>query len=189
MTSDVLPEDWQRVFRVIAIGAVVVVVATLVFLTRRDRYIGPLLERMYRRTGWSWTEGRVARFIRDVERIFLVLAREDPKRLGRMVGLALACFALMVFEVWVVFWAIDAQISLWRSAIVETFTRVVSVPGGLIPGSLGALEASNVAVVRALGLTGAGSLALARRVRGLFWAAIGLLLYPRDTLRTRPRAR
>ena len=56
----------------------------------------------------------------------------------------------------------------------------------LIPANLGALEASNVAVVRALGLAGAGSLALSRRVRGLFWAGLGLLLYPRDTLaRTR----
>ena len=80
----------------------------------------------------------------------------------------------MVMEIWVVFWAIDEPISLWRSAIVETFTRAASVPGGVIPASLGALEASNVAVVRALGLTaGAGSLALSRRVRGLFWAAPG----------------
>ena len=189
MSSDVLPEDWQRMFRVIAAGAVVIVLASLIFLTRRERYIGPLLERMYGRTGWQWTEGRVARFIRDVERLFLTLAREDPRRLRRMVGLALACFALMVLEVWLVFWAIGQEISVWRSAIVETFTRVISVPGGVIPASLGALEASNVAVVRALGLGGAGSLALARRVRGLFWAAVGLLLYPRDTLRAKPRPR
>lgn len=188
-TSDLLPMEWQRVFRIIAIGAVVVVLLALVILTRRGRYIGPFLERMYRRTGWSWTEGRVARFIRDVERLFLALAREDPRRLRRLVGLALVCFVLMVFEVWVAFWAIGLEISLWRSAIVETFTRVMSIPGGLIPASLGALEASNVAVVRALGMTGAGSLALARRVRGLFWAGVGLLLYPRDTLRANPRGR
>jgi uncharacterized protein (TIRG00374 family) len=189
MTSDLLPEDWRQMFRFIAIGAVIIVGLTLVFLSHRQQYVGPLLARMYRRTGWHWTEGRVARFIRDVENIFLVLAREDPRRLRRMVVLALACFALMVLEVWVVFWAIDQQISLWRSAIVETFTRVISVPGGVIPASLGALEASNVAVVRALGLTGAGSLALARRVRGLVWAAVGLLIYPRDTLRSKPGTR
>ncbi len=189
MYSDVLPDDWQRIFRVIAIVAIVVVVTTLVFLTRRGRYIGPLLESLYRRTGWGWTEGRVARFIRDVEAIFLQLSREEPRRLRLMVLLALACYALMVLEVWLVFWAIGQPISLWRSVIVETFTRSASVFGGLIPASLGALEASNVAVVRALGLTGAGSLALARRVRGLFWAGLGLLLYPRDTLRTGYRGR
>jgi uncharacterized protein (TIRG00374 family) len=187
MTSDVLPEYWQQLFKYIAVGAVVVILLTVGLLSRRERYVGPMLERMYRRTGWMWTEGRVARFIRDVERLFLMLAREDPARLRRMVGLGIACFALMVIEVWLVFWAIGQEISAWRSAIVETFTRVASIPGGVIPASLGALEASNVAVVRALGLGGAGSMALARRVRGLVWAAVGLLLYPRDTLRARPK--
>jgi hypothetical protein len=51
------------------------------------------------------------------------------------------------------------------------------------------LEASNVAVVRALGLAGAGSIALSRRIRGLFWAGLGLLLYPRDTLVTHHKGR
>jgi len=186
ISSDVLPEDWQQLFRYIAIGAVGAVLLALILLTRRERYIGPLLERMYRRTGWRWTEGRVARFIREVERLFLALARDDPRRLRRLVLLALVCFALMVLEVWMVFWAIDLEISLWRSAIVETFARTASVPGGIIPASLGALEAANVSVVRALGLSGAGSLALARRVRGLFWAGLGLLLYPRETLHAHP---
>jgi uncharacterized protein (TIRG00374 family) len=187
MTSDLLPEGWQELFRYITVGAIIVIALTAFLLTRRERYVGPVLERMYRRTGWEWTEGRVARFIRDVERLFLSLARDDPRRLRRLVLLGLVCFALMVLEIWMVFWAIDSEISLWRSAIVETFTRVASVPGGLIPANLGALEASNVAVARALGVAGGGSLALTRRVRGLFWAVLGLLLYPRDTLRTHPK--
>jgi uncharacterized protein (TIRG00374 family) len=187
MTSDVLPVGWQDLFRLIAIGAIVLIALTLFLLTRRERYIGPLLERMYRRTGWGWTEGRVAHFIRDVENLFLTLARDDPRRLRRLFALSLICFGLMVLEIWLVFWAIGSEISIWRSTIVETFTRVASVPGGLIPANLGTLEASNVAVARALGLGGGGSLALSRRVRGLFWAVLGLILYPRDTLRTHPK--
>lgn len=188
MYSEAVPEDWQQIFRGIAIVAVLLVFAMLVLLTRRERYVGPMFEAMYRRTGWEWTEGRVARFIRNVEAIFLELARGDPTRLRRLVMLALVGYALMVFEVWLVFWAIGQPVSAWRSIIVETFTRSASVFSGAIPANLGALEASNVAVVRALGLAGAGSLALARRVRGLFWAGLGLLLYPRDTLRAPARA-
>lgn len=184
MTSDVVPDDWQRIFLVIAIAAVVVIVITLVFLTREGRYIGPALEKMYRRTGWQWTEGRVARFIRDTEQLFLQLARSHPQRLRRLVVLAVACYALMALEVWVIFWTIEQPINVWSSMIVETFTRSASVFGGVIPGNLGALEASNVAVASALGLSGAGSLALARRVRGIIWAALGLLLYPRNMLRS-----
>jgi hypothetical protein len=86
-------------------------------------------------------------------------------------------------EVWLVFWAIGEPISLWVGTIVETFTRSASVVGGAIPGNLGALEASNLAVVKALGLVGGGALALARRVRSLLWATLGLAIYPRDTIR------
>ena len=182
MTSESVPEDWQNVFRGIAIVAVIVVALTAVFLTRKGRYVGPLFEGLYRRTGWHWTEGRVARFIGDVERIFLTLARSDRRRLRDLVLLAIAAYALMTLEIWLVFWAIEQPVTVWSAMFVETFTRSASVFSGLIPANLGALEASNVAVVRALGLAGAGSLALSRRIRGLFWAGLGLLLYPRDTL-------
>ncbi len=187
MTSDLLPQGWQDLFRYITVCSMIVIAVTVLLLTRRGRYLGPVLERMYRRTGWGGTEGRVAHFIRDVERLFLSLAREDPRRLRRLVVLSLVCFGLMILEIWMVFWAIDSEISVFRSTIVETFTRVASVPGGLIPANLGALEASNVAVARALGLAGGGSLALSRRVRGLFCAVLGLVFYPRDTLRTHPK--
>ncbi|HUE89177.1 MAG TPA: lysylphosphatidylglycerol synthase domain-containing protein [Vicinamibacterales bacterium] len=187
MRSDAVPEGWQNLFRWIAIVAVVVVGLTAIFLTRQGRYLGPLFEGLYRRTGWHWTEGRVARFIRDVEAIFLDLARSDRRRLRDLSLLAIAAYALMTLEIWVVFWAIHEPVTVWSAMFVETFTRSASIFSGMIPANLGALEASNVVVVRALGLAGAGSLALSRRVRGLIWAGLGLVLYPRDTLRTHHR--
>ncbi len=187
MTSDAVPEGWQNVFRWIAIVAIIVVGLTAIFLTRRGRYVGPLFEALYRRTGWHWTEGRVARFIREVETIFLDLARSDRRRLRNLALLAVAAYALMTLEIWFVFWAIHEPVSVWSAMFVETFTRSASIFSGMIPANLGALEASNVVVVRALGLVGAGSLALSRRVRGLFFAGLGLILYPRDTLKTHHR--
>jgi uncharacterized membrane protein YbhN (UPF0104 family) len=189
MSSDAVPEGWQNVFRWIAIVAVVVVGLTAIFLTRQGRYVGPMFEAVYRLTGWHWTEGRVARFIRDVEAIFLELARSDPRRLRNLAVLSVAAYALMTLEIWMVFWAIHEPVSVWSAMFVETFTRSASVFSGMIPANLGALEASNVAVVRALGLAGAGSLALSRRFRGLCWAGLGLILYPRDTLKTQPKGR
>ena len=185
MSSDAVPEGWQNVFRSIAMVAVVVIGLTALFLTRKGRYVGPMLEAVYRMTGWHWTEGRVARFIRDVEAIFLDLARSDRRRLRDLTLLAIAAYALMTLEIWMVFWALHEPVSVWSAMFVETFTRSASVFSGMIPANLGALEASNVVVVRALGLAGAGSLALSRRVRSLFWAGLGLALYPRDTLKTR----
>lgn len=182
-SSDLMPDTWQRVFRGIAIVALALLGLSLFLVTRTGRYLGPLFERVHRLTGWRWTGGRVVTFVSRVEAIALDLARTDWRRLQVMTVLALACFGLMVLEVWLVFWAIGEPISFWAGAIVETFTRSASIFGAFIPANLGALEASNVAVVKALGLGGAGSLALARRVRSLIWAGLGLALYPRDTLR------
>jgi uncharacterized membrane protein YbhN (UPF0104 family) len=128
------------------------------------------------------------RAIGAVEDLFLKLARTDHRRIAALVALSVACYAVMALEIYLVFWAIDEPISLWIGAIVETFTRSASVASGAIPGNLGALEASNVAVVKALGLVGGGTLALFRRVRSLMFATLGLALYPRDTVAARPAA-
>jgi uncharacterized membrane protein YbhN (UPF0104 family) len=84
----------------------------------------------------------------------------------------------MAVEVWLVFWAIGEPIGLMEGLAVETFARLASVASAAIPGNLGALEASNAAVVTMLGLGGGGALALTRRIRALLWAGLGLALYP-----------
>jgi hypothetical protein len=182
VSSDMLPGAWQGVFRGIAITAAVVLFLSFLFLIRTGRYFGPFVERIYRRTGWRWAGGRTVRAITAVEDLFLKLARTDARRLQLLVLLSIACYWLMAFEVFLVFWAIGQPISLWVGTIVETFTRSASVASGAIPGNLGALEASNVAVVKALGLAGGGSLALFRRFRSMLFATLGLALYPRDSV-------
>jgi hypothetical protein len=182
VSSDMLPSGWQGVFRGIAITAAVVLFFSLLFLRRTGRYFGPLIELIHGRTGWRWAGGRTVRAISAVEDLFLKLARQDHRRIQLLVLLSVACYWLMALEVFLVFWAIGQPISLWLGTIVETFTRSASVAGGAIPGNLGALEASNVAVVKALGLVGGGTLALFRRFRSLLFATLGLALYPRDVI-------
>jgi hypothetical protein len=182
VSSDMLPSAWQGVFRGIAISSGIVLFLSLLFLMRTGRYFGPMVERIYLRTQWRWAGGRTVRAISAVEDLFLKLARTDSRRMQMLVLLSIACYWLMALEVFLVFWAIGQPISLWIGTIVETFTRSASVAGGAIPGNLGALEASNVAVVKALGLAGGGSLALFRRFRSLLFATLGLALYPRDSV-------
>jgi hypothetical protein len=186
VASNLLPPGWEDVFRGIAITAAVVLLVSFLFLVRKGNYFGPMIASIHRRTGWRWAGGRTVRAITAVEDLFLKLARTDPRRIGTLILLSMACYWLMALEVVVVFWAIGEPISLWLGTIVETFTRAASVPGGAIPGNLGALEASNVAVVKALGLAGGGALALFRRFRSLVFATLGLVLYPRDAVTASP---
>lgn len=182
VSSGLLPPGWEDVFRGLAITAAVVLFFCLLFFIRTGRYFGPMIESIYRRTGWRWAGGRTVRAISAVEDLFLKLARTDSRRIAWLVLLGIACYWLMAFEVVLVFWAIGEPISLWIGTIVETFTRSASVAGAAIPGNLGALEASNLAVVKALGYAGGGALALFRRFRSLLFATLGLMLYPRDAV-------
>jgi uncharacterized membrane protein YbhN (UPF0104 family) len=93
--------------------------------------------------------------------------------------LPVVCYLLMALEAWLVFWAIGEPIGIMPALTIETFARLGSVASAAIPANIGALEASNAAVAAMLGLTGGGSLALARRIRALLWAGVGLALYPR----------
>jgi len=92
----------------------------------------------------------------------------------------------MALEAWVILSASGARITPVGALAVETFTRVASFASAFIPANLGALEASSLAAVAAVGALGGGAaLAIARRLRGLFWAGIGLAIYPR---RVKPKA-
>jgi uncharacterized protein (TIRG00374 family) len=171
---------WDALFALLAFGAVLVLAIVAFMARRRSKYyleqVVTLLDRV---TGRRLERHRVVRFILDVEHVLLDLLRGDRRRLGTLIGLAVVCYGVMAVEVWLVFWAIGDPITVTEALVVETFARLASVASAFVPGNIGTLEASNVAVVKALGLTGGGSLALARRIRALLWAGLGLLLYPR----------
>ena len=179
-----LSHGWFRVFRAFAIAACAVAVLSALAITGRGTYLEGLLERIDRRFGSSVTRGRVGRFVAAVERLMLELVRHQPKRLLVLTAATVVSYVCMVLEAWVVIRAAGGSISLMGAFAVETFSRVAAFVSAPIPANLGALEASSVAAVAAIGTTGGIALAVERRIRGLFWAGIGLLIYPRRTFST-----
>ena len=175
-----LPAAWDTLFSMLIVGAVfALAVAILIARRRSGDYLGRLVLVLDRVTSRRLEASRVVRFILDVEDILLQLVRGDRRRLITLTILAAVCYGLMAIEVWLVLWAVGEPSSVTEALTVETFARLASVASAAIPGNIGALEASNAAVVAALGLAGGGALALARRIRALLWAAAGLALYPR----------
>ena len=75
-------------------------------------------------------------------------------------AVALAAFACMVLEAWVILRAAGAPIGLSGAVAVETFSRVASFASSVIPATLGALEASRVAAAAAIGATGGAARAI-----------------------------
>jgi uncharacterized protein (TIRG00374 family) len=175
-----LPGAWDAFFTLTSIGAVILlVVVGLIVRHRTGDYLGRLVERLDRLTGRRLEASRVVKFILDVEDVLLALLRGDQRRLVVLMLLPVLCYAVMAFEVWLVLWAVGEPIRMMAALTIETFARLGSIASAAIPGNIGALEASNAAPVAMLGLGGGGALALARRIRSLLWAGLGLALYPR----------
>jgi uncharacterized protein (TIRG00374 family) len=184
-----LPGAWDTLFTLLMVSSVLALGLVIVISRRRtEDYLAILVERIDRLIGRRLEASRVVRFILDVEHVLLQLLRGDRRRLVILSTLPIVCYLMMAIEVWLVFWAIGQPIGVTEGLTIETFARLASVASAAIPGNIGALEASNAVVVAALGLSGGGALALARRVRALLWAAAGLALYPKIQARKPPAA-
>ena len=180
-----LTRGWFRVFRAFAIAAGIIAIFTGMVIAGRGTYFQSLIERADRLLGTALARGRVSRFVGAVERQMLQLVRGNPARLAVLLLLTVSAYVCMALEAWVILRATGAAISPNGALAVETFSRVTSFASAFIPANLGALEASSLAAVAAIGVGGGAALALARRLRGLFWAGIGLAIYPRRA-RTAP---
>jgi phosphatidylglycerophosphate synthase len=177
-----LTRPWFRVFRAFAIVAGIIAVLSGLVISGRGTYLQSWLSRADRWLGTSISAGRVSRFVGAVESQMLELVRGNPRRLLVLLTATVAAYACMALEAWVILHAAGAEITANRAFAVETFSRVASFASAFIPANLGALEASSLAAVVAVGAaTGGAALGLARRLRGLFWAGIGLAIYPRRT--------
>jgi phosphatidylglycerophosphate synthase len=179
-----LSRNWFRIFRAFAIAAGVVTFLTAVVLAGRGSYLIALVERIDAVFGTSMARGRTGRFVGAVECNLLELVRGNPARLAVLMTATLLAYASMAAEAWIILRAAGVSVSFTAALAVETFSRVASFASAFIPANLGALEASSIAAVTAVGAAAAGApLALARRLRGLFWAGLGLAVYPRVRLR------
>ena len=171
---------WFGVFRAFAIGSATLTLFTIAVVLGRGTYFQSLLRRTDRVLGTSLGESKVARFSAAVEGQMLDLVRGNPRRLLVLMSATALSYLLMVVEGWVILRAAGAPITPNRAFAIETLSRVASFASAFIPANLGTLEVSSLAAVAAVGAAGGGAaLALARRLRGLFWAGVGLAIYPR----------
>jgi phosphatidylglycerophosphate synthase len=184
-----LTRIWFRVFRAFAIIAGVVGLLTWLVIRGRGTYVNSLLTGIDQQFGTTISRGRVASFVGAVEAQVLELVRGHPLRLAVLLVATVLSYLCMAFEAWVILRATGVPITANGAVAVETFSRVASFASAFIPANLGALEASSLAAVTAIGLgSGGAALALARRLRGLFWAGLGLAIYPRKISPEQPES-
>jgi hypothetical protein len=83
--------------------------------------------------------------------------------------------SLAVSEIYIILRFMGARIAVPSAFWLEGLTKLINVVGALNPGNIGTYEGGNMLVTRLFGITGTAglTLALCRRARSLFWAAIG----------------
>jgi len=103
-----------------------------------------------------------------------------PERLWRVFALDLLFHALAVLEVFVTLqWLLgDRSPTLVQAVVFEALNRVITAAFKFVPFRVGIDEASAGALAPVLSMNPAVGVALAvvRKVRNLFWAAVGLML-------------
>jgi phosphatidylglycerophosphate synthase len=126
--------------------------------------------------GWQFASkaargiGRVPRFrkwindkesvIESAEECLLAFHREAPR----------AFWASLTLN-----FAVHALASLVAALALEGLTKLINLAGSLNPGNIGTYEGGNMLITKLFGITATSglTLALCRRARAIFWAAIG----------------
>jgi hypothetical protein len=130
---------------------------------------------------WDASRGQRPRWrerLAAVRRAVVGFSASHPGRLWRAFALDLVFHGLAVLEVFVTLqWLLgDLSPTLAQAIVFETLNRAMTVAFKFVPFRIGVDEALSgaIAPILALNPTAGVSLAVVRKVRSLFWSAIGL---------------
>jgi len=122
----------------------------------------------------AWID-RKRSLICSVEHKLLNFYHHTPGAFWGSLALNLACQGAAVLEVYLILFLVGAKIGILASLAMEGLTKLVNLLGVFNPGNLGTYEGGNMLIGRMFGFSGVVglSLGLTRRVRAIFWAAVG----------------
>jgi len=164
----------------ICAGITTFVLLALLFLTvRAIRQGWPLLSgtaRFVERVPWlkEWLQ-RKETVILAAEQQMLKFHTRTPGAFWMSVFLNFVAHGLAIAEVYLILLLMGSRVSTVGALMLESLTKLINAIGGLIPGTLGAYEGGNMAIVKLVGLSASGglTLGLCRRFRAIFWAIVG----------------
>lgn len=115
--------------------------------------------------------------IQSAEKHLFDFYHDTPGAFWQSLALNLAWHGTSIFEVYVLLLLIGARRGLLVALFVEALTKLVNVVGAVNPGNVGTYEGGNMLIARLVGISSAAGLtvAICRRARILFWAAVGVL--------------
>jgi phosphatidylglycerophosphate synthase len=122
----------------------------------------------------KWIETEYV-FIQSVENALLDFYHNSTGAFWKSFFLTLASHFMSVMEVCLVLRLMGVKFGLLSALAIEAMTKLVNLLGSINPGNFGTFEGGNILIAKMFGLSApiGLTLALARRMRALFWAAVG----------------
>ena len=115
--------------------------------------------------------------IDSAEQNMLAFYGQRPFAFWEIVILNFVWQALAVLEIYIILHFMGARIAVPSAFVLESLTKLINVVGALNPGNIGTYEGGNMLITKLFGVTGTAglTLALCRRARAVFWAAVGAI--------------
>ena len=165
--------------RICACVTAIVLLILLFLVLRAIRQGWPVLSgtaRFVGRMPWlkAWLQ-RKESVILSAEQQMLKFHTRAPGAFWMSLLLNFVAHGLAIAEVYLILLLMGSRVSLFGALMLESLTKLINAIGGLIPGTLGAYEGGNMAIVKLVGLGASGglTLGLCRRFRAIVWAIVG----------------
>jgi hypothetical protein len=168
LDRDTMPAAWRLPVIVILCMIAVVTAAFLYAAVSGTGLIAPIV----RRAGDVMGRGRgaaAAARIEPSEREIVAFLHSNGRDLLDVLAMQAATQVLLTLEVWIVFRALGAHVTLVDSFVFEGAAKFIDVAFFFVPGQLGAHEGLYSVIAAGIGVAPAAGLALslARRIRGV----------------------
>jgi len=152
-------------------------------LAHRAHILARLLDALARTPLRRWTE-RHRPQLENAEQQLLDFYAHNTRRFRLMFLWEMIAQVFAIAENYVILAAMGLWLSWADVLIIEAFSKGLTTLFFFVPGRVGTDEGGMVALFNLLGLGVAvgASLALVKRLRGIFWAAVGLLFLARYTV-------
>lgn len=173
-----LPHSVQVYGAIFALGLTGFILLIVAAIRRRWRVLSLALQALERIGVLKAVSENKRASVRKFEAIVSSFYAESRGSFWSSFVLNLFSHMLGVVEVYLVLWLLGVKATLLVAFLIEALTKVVNLAGTIIPGNFGAYEGGNMVILGVLGLGGAIGLTLgiARRIRSLFWASMGLAI-------------
>ena len=160
--------EWLVALEVLALGGFVIA-QTRGILTRSGRLLA--------RVGLPRLDGHAT--LGRIDHVLATFYRQRPGRLALSLGCHFVAWLLGAVEAWLMLWFLDMPVSLVTATIIEAFGTGIRFATFVVPGSVGVLEGGYAATFAALGFgsTAGVAFSLVRRIREVFWVAVGLTVF------------